>query len=597
MKNISVEIDEQGIATAVLDMPGRPFNVFSEDMMADLKTLIDSATGSAKNDSGMRALVITSGKSAFVAGADLGMIEDFGKMRFSATKQEMRTRYSYLGHIFRELEQLSIPVVAAINGLALGGGLELAMSCHARVAANSSHPMLGLPEILLGLLPGAGGTQRLPRLVGVLEAAKILLGGAPVTPEKALALGLVDEVVEQKDLLKQAKQLATQLLEQGGKVAPWDEDDYQLDEKSVAVLAQADARATLLAQGGWVEQKASLYPASNAIVDCMTQGNAKGFDDGCDVEWDIFVELMKHPIASSMVSTGFLNKTAAPKIAAANSRVEGFTPSIESVVWRAAETAPRRLVKMPVQETITEGECIEVVDIDQLDDRGNENVTRIVLQSLNDRSSVKLAANSLHLRYAGALAKCDAVELIANAATSKKALAQAVNFVSRLGLMPIVSKSGASVGELLAGSVMNTLTSYGLSSDAIVKLGAEIDADSLLSVASSGASLGQKDVSDKDELRRVGIDVLIQGALSVYKLLQEESNDCSSQAAERAGMVDLLANSGLGFPAWTGGPISLLSMVQYQELEGFEPSEEAVALVKEIPVQLKSAAGYLFTPL
>src|SRR5690606_12568284 len=107
-----------------------------------------------------RGLIISSGKSSFVAGADLGMIQDFGAMRFRADWQQMRDRYSHLGKLFRRLEQLPLPVVAAVNGLALGGGLELAMACHARVCVDAPHAQLGLPEILLGLLPGAGGTQR-----------------------------------------------------------------------------------------------------------------------------------------------------------------------------------------------------------------------------------------------------------------------------------------------------------------------------------------------------------------------------------------------------------------------------------------------------
>ena len=130
MENIQLEIDSRGIALAVFDMPGRPFNVFSEAMMADLSSLIDTVESSGDT---IKGLFITSGKSAFVAGADLAMIQDLGAMRFSAHKTEMRQRYSYVDALFSRLGRLRVHVVSAYRGLAVVGGDQVAAAGHERV--------------------------------------------------------------------------------------------------------------------------------------------------------------------------------------------------------------------------------------------------------------------------------------------------------------------------------------------------------------------------------------------------------------------------------------------------------------------------------
>lgn len=289
------------IAVATLDMPGRPFNVFSEQMMDELEAVLEQAC------EGSRGLVICSGKDSFAAGADLMMIRDFADMRFGANWQSMRDRFSRLGKLFRRIEQAPIPVVAAVNGLALGGGLELAMACHGRVCIDVDRPILGLPEVDLGLLPGAGGTQRLPRLIGAAEAMGMLLGGAPVTPAFAMKLGLVDQIVSGDQLLDVALEMAATI--QPG--ARWDQPGWQLPPMDRAFLEQPGWMALCLERGGWSQRQHDLYPAVAAICTCVARGARLPFDAGCDVEWDIFVDLMRDPVAANMVVTSFLNKSLA----------------------------------------------------------------------------------------------------------------------------------------------------------------------------------------------------------------------------------------------------------------------------------------------
>lgn len=301
MENIALEIGENRIGIATLDMPGRPFNVFSEQMMADLEATID------RTSTELRGLVIRSGKSSFIAGADLVMIKDFANMRFNADWQTMRNRFSRLGKLFRKIEQSPVPIVAAINGLALGGGLELAMACHGRVCLDSQSPLLGLPEVGLGLLPGAGGTQRLPRLIGVERAVKMLLDGKPVPPSFALEHGLVHKLAAEEDLLSTAIDMVT-TIEPG---ARWDHSDWHLDQTDQNLLHDADWQQFCIAVSGWSGKPHQLYPAVSAITNCVGNGVGLPFDTGCDVEWDIFVVLMSDPVAANMVTTGFLNKSLA----------------------------------------------------------------------------------------------------------------------------------------------------------------------------------------------------------------------------------------------------------------------------------------------
>jgi 3-hydroxyacyl-CoA dehydrogenase/enoyl-CoA hydratase/3-hydroxybutyryl-CoA epimerase len=301
MSNITLEVFDNRIGVATIDMPNRPFNVFSEEMMSDLESVVMQACAE------LQGLVISSGKRSFLAGADLVMIKDFARMRFDADRAEMKRRFSRLGRLFRSIEQSPIPIVAAVNGLALGGGLEVAMACHARVCIDVDAPILGLPEIKLGLLPGAGGTQRLPRIVGVERGLQMLLAGDPVTPADALNIGLVDRVVAASELVGEAVKLA-------GTIAPrarWDEPGWSPAESDLA-LARSDELAQLCVQwGGWATKQHDLYPAVDSIVRCVSEGFALSIDDGSEVEWDIFVDLMSDPVAANMVVTSFLNKGSA----------------------------------------------------------------------------------------------------------------------------------------------------------------------------------------------------------------------------------------------------------------------------------------------
>lgn len=199
MSSASLQIDRSGaVATVTIDRPDR-LNALDQATVGALRDVF----GDLGRDDGVRAVVLTGGgQKAFVAGADISELAGLdapGAERYAAQGQDLMWR----------IENLGKPVIAAIGGFALGGGLELALACTVRWAAAGAK--LGLPEVGLGLIPGFGGTQRLPRLIGRGRALEMILGGGPITAEQAMALGLVTRVLAREELLPEAQDFAARL--------------------------------------------------------------------------------------------------------------------------------------------------------------------------------------------------------------------------------------------------------------------------------------------------------------------------------------------------------------------------------------------------
>jgi enoyl-CoA hydratase len=188
---------EQGVATLTLNHP--PANVLTLELLAELDAAFESFT----SDANVRAVIITGAGRFFVAGADIRIIAGIPSSREGI---ELARRGQA---VLDRIENFTKPVIAAINGPCLGGGLELAMCCHIRLAAESAR--LGQPEINLGIVPGFGATQRLPRLVGRSKATEMILTGDPISAQEAKTAGLVSQIVAPEDLLRQAQGLARKI--------------------------------------------------------------------------------------------------------------------------------------------------------------------------------------------------------------------------------------------------------------------------------------------------------------------------------------------------------------------------------------------------
>ncbi|MFN7996788.1 MAG: enoyl-CoA hydratase-related protein [Bryobacteraceae bacterium] len=186
--NIRFDVSDNGIALLTINRPEK-LNALNSETISELHDAVKRARG----DAAVRALILTgAGEKSFVAGADINQLAVLSPIQAQGYAEHGQ-------RVFREIELLPKPTVAAVNGYALGGGLELAMSCAVRIASENAR--LGQPEVKLGILPGYGGTQRLPRLIGRGRALEMLLSGEPVTAAEAHRIGLVNHVVPQAELL------------------------------------------------------------------------------------------------------------------------------------------------------------------------------------------------------------------------------------------------------------------------------------------------------------------------------------------------------------------------------------------------------------
>ena len=195
---IKYNVDQDGIALLTFDLPGKSMNVLTPELMQELDSLVKRAAA----DDAVKGMVLTSGKAAFIAGADIkDMVTAYDR---GITPRE-GYEFSYALHrTLREMETCGKPVAAAINGLALGGGLEVCLACHYRVLADHPKAVLGFPEVNIGLLPGAGGTQRTPRLIGFRNAAMMVLQCRNQKPQQALEMGLVHELAPVDQVVERA---------------------------------------------------------------------------------------------------------------------------------------------------------------------------------------------------------------------------------------------------------------------------------------------------------------------------------------------------------------------------------------------------------
>jgi 3-hydroxyacyl-CoA dehydrogenase/enoyl-CoA hydratase/3-hydroxybutyryl-CoA epimerase len=305
-KNFKFETDADGIALVTWDIPGRSMNVLDPTSVDELEAIVKQTT----EDAAIKGVVITSAKEAFCAGADLSMLESmshtYAKMLKEqgevAANQMLFDQSRRFSLVFRSIETSGKPWVAAINGLALGGGFELTLSCHYRVASDNPKTRLGLPEIKVGLFPGAGGTQRVPRIVQPQDAMQLLLKGDAIKLDKAKALNLIHAIVPAADMIKAAKDW----IKGGGKaVAPWDEKGFKLPGGPI----YSKAGMMMFPAGNAIYRRETYdnYPAARAIMSCVYEGLQLPIDAGLRVESRYFTQVLRSKEAAAMIRSLFLS--------------------------------------------------------------------------------------------------------------------------------------------------------------------------------------------------------------------------------------------------------------------------------------------------
>ncbi|WP_424505860.1 3-hydroxyacyl-CoA dehydrogenase NAD-binding domain-containing protein [Psychrobacter sp.] len=307
LENFSAQRDEDGIVTVTIDQSKRKMNVIGDGFTESFATIVDSFI----NDDAATGLILTSAKETFVVGADIDQLNQIktAEQAFALTEE--------LKGSLRKLETSGKPVVAAMTGTALGGGLELALACHYRIAINTPKTKLGLPEVNLGLLPGGGGTQRLPRLVGIQAALELMTQGRDLSPVAAKGIGLIDATAtDQTDMMLQAKDW---IQNNPSAQQPWDEKGFKIPggdskhPKVVPIFSIAPAMANQKSHGN--------YPAITHIMSCVFEGCLVDIDTGLKIESRYFAACVMSTESKNMINTLWTQLNSIKK---GQSRPQGF---------------------------------------------------------------------------------------------------------------------------------------------------------------------------------------------------------------------------------------------------------------------------------
>ncbi len=303
--NFTLDIDADGIALVTWDMPGRSMNVFTEEAMRELNAIVDKVAG----DAAIKGAVITSGKDTFSGGADITLLQKmlttFAAEKAKDVEKATKALFDNAGTmtgLFRKLETCGKPWVSAINGTCMGGAFELSLACHGRVAADSDKVRMALPEVKIGIFPGAGGTQRVPRLTDQQQALQMLTSGQTLSPQKAKSMGLIHEIAEPAKLVEAAKAMIKNGLKP---VAPWDEKGFKLPGGPIYSAAGANLWPPAIAI--LRRETHGNYPAAAAILKCVYEGLLVPFDTGLRIEQRYFTEIMQTREAAAMIRSLFVS--------------------------------------------------------------------------------------------------------------------------------------------------------------------------------------------------------------------------------------------------------------------------------------------------
>jgi 3-hydroxyacyl-CoA dehydrogenase/enoyl-CoA hydratase/3-hydroxybutyryl-CoA epimerase len=312
MTDFTLNTDADGVATITWDVPGKSMNVMSLAGFAELNALMDQALA----DAGVKGIILTSGKKDFAGGMDLNVI---ARMKEDGGAQGIFDGVMMMHGVMRKIERAGMdaktlkgakPVVAALPGTALGIGLELPLSCHRIIAADNPKAKIGLPEIMVGIFPGAGGTTRLVRKLGAMIAAPFLLEGKLSDPKAAKLAGIVDEVVAPEDLLGRAKEWIL-AAKDADLVKPWDQKGYKMPGGAPYHPA---GFMTFVGASAMVHGKTmGVYPAAKALLSAVYEGALVPFDTALKIEARWFTSVLMNPSSSAMIRSLFINKEALDK--------------------------------------------------------------------------------------------------------------------------------------------------------------------------------------------------------------------------------------------------------------------------------------------
>lgn len=315
MTIFTTDIDADGIATITWDLPGKSMNVMTEQGLIEFNGAIEATL----SDEAVTGIVITSGKKDFAGGMDLNVLAEMRAQAGDDPAKGLFDGIMQMHQMLRRLERANLdaktnkggkPVAWACPGTAAGIGLEIGLACHRRFVADNPKAKLGLPEILVGIFPGAGGTTRVSRMVGAMAAAPLLLEGRMLSPEKSKAAGMIDEIVPAGELLERAKAWVKSATD-ADIVKPWDSKGWKMPGGAPYHPA---GFMTFVGASAMIHSKTNgVYPAAKALLSAVYEGALVPFDTALKIEARWFVNVLMNPSSSAMIRSLFLNKEALDK--------------------------------------------------------------------------------------------------------------------------------------------------------------------------------------------------------------------------------------------------------------------------------------------
>lgn len=432
---IDYSVDADGIASITWNMTEYPMNVLNAQSIASFAEAVQRAVA----DPAVKGVIITSARSDFIAGADLNMML---KIKEPAAVAEF---VGNLHTLLRGMETCGKPFVAAINGAALGGGYEISLACHHRIAADNPRSLIGLPEVTIGLFPAGGGTQRLSRRIGLRAALPFLLEGRKLDPRRALEAGLVDQLVPPGELLAQAR---LWLLEHGpaNAVQPWDKKGFQLP--GGAVQSPHGQETFTLANAMLRAKTFGNYPAPLDILSCVYEGCQTDIDTGIQTEIRHFVKLAVSPEAKNMIRTQFFAIGEANKLAR---RPKGVPPSsirkigVIGAGWMGAGIARASAeagLEVALLDTTVEAarqgtDIADLADCDLVIEAAPG-----ALPVIRPATGPERPGHPVRLHFFGPADKTPLVEIICGTDTGDESLARAMDYVRKIRKTPIVVDDG-----------------------------------------------------------------------------------------------------------------------------------------------------------
>ena len=305
-ENFRFEAGEDGVALITWDSPGRSMNVFTEKVMDELDQIIDRVSG----DDAVTGAIIVSGKKDFSGGADLTMLHGL----FSAFQARMKDdpieakrsllhESSRMSRLYRKLEICGTPFVACVHGNCMGGATELALAAHGRVMADDKATKMALPEVKVGIFPGAGGTQRVPRMTDLQAALEMMLKGSSLPPARAKAMKLVDEIVPRDQCIDAARRMLADGLET---TKPWDKKGFK-PEGAARIFSPAGFQFWPAANAIYRKETFDNYPGARALLQSVFEGLQLDIDAGLKVESRYFANILQTNEAAAMIRSLFVS--------------------------------------------------------------------------------------------------------------------------------------------------------------------------------------------------------------------------------------------------------------------------------------------------